>query len=250
MEDSLFSRPEMIEASKKFVRVRLNAHEDRKHALLLIRLRALTHEPKYILNNDFFLLDPTGEKVLFRKGARPYPDFMDEEGGLAGILEQMQTTARMYVGKAPQAELVPWNKSLSGALFRAHADGEPVLLLVTDDTEDSKSVERAVGDPVLLQRFRNEFYFLRVDKGSPELASFKLPAASGLLFLRPSQLGTQAVIMNTKADAKELPKSMAAALDEFSATFPKLSREQITEKGRAEKILHYPGTGKNLDPGR
>src|SRR5688572_8142278 len=162
MEDSLFSQPELIEASRKFVRVRLNAHEDKNHTALLLKLRAINRDPPFLMNNDFFLLDPMGEKALFRKGSRPYPDFMEEEGGLPGVLGQMRMAAKMYPGKAPLAELVPWNKSLSAALVRAHADGEPVLLLITDGSDGSKALEKAVDDAALLQQFRTEFYYVRM----------------------------------------------------------------------------------------
>ncbi len=242
MEGSLLSRPEVIEASKKFVRIRLNSHEDTDHAALLIKLdRALSGNPAR-LNIDLFLLDPTGEKVLFKKGARLYPVFMKEEGGVPGILAQMENVARMYPGKAPEASLVPWNKSLSGAMVRAHSDAEPALLLITDGSENSKSLEKVVGDPALLKRFRTEFFFVRLDKGSAEIAKYKLPNSPGLLFVRPARLGTEAVVMDTKASPEYLSKSMESALSEFGKTFEKLSRQQILDKGKKENI-HQPGAG-------
>ncbi len=253
MESSLLSRPEIIETSKKFVRVRLNAFEDKDNAAVMLSIGGRRAQmTSGSVNIDFFLLDPTGKKVLLTKGDRSFGVFVKEEGGVAGILEEMEKVAKQYPGKAPQAELVPWNKSLSGALVRAHSDAEPALLLITDGSEDSKALEKVVGDPALLKRFRTEFFFVQVDKGSAEIAKYKLPPASGLLFLRPSRLGTEAIVMNTKADPDDLAKSMAAALDEFGKTFEKLSRQQTLDKGKKENI-RQPGAGPSrprTGPGR
>lgn len=236
MEGSLLSRPEIIEASKKFVRVRLNTFEDRDNAAVMLSIGSRRAQmTNGSVNIDFFLLDPTGKKVLLTKGDRAFSAFMKAEGSVAGILEEMEKVAQQYPGKAPQAELVPWNKSLSGALVRAHADAEPLLLLIAA-SDQSKALEKVVSDLELLRRFRTGFFFVKLDLGSAEIAKYKLPKASGLLFLRPSRLGTEAVVMHTKADPNDLANSMAAALDEFGKTFPKLSRTQTLEKGKSEKI--------------
>lgn len=243
MESSLLSRPEVIEASKRFVRVRLNSFEDKDNAALMLSIGSRRAQmTNGSVNIDFFLLDPTGKKVLVTKGDRAFGVFLKEEGGVAGILREMEKVAKLYPGKAPQAELVPWNKSLSGALVRAHSDAEPLLLLIADGSEDSKALEKVVGDPALLRRFRTEFFFVRLDKGSAEIAKFKLPNSTGLLFLRPARLGTEAVVMDTKASPEYLSKSMEAGLAEFGKTFEKLSRQQILDKGKKENI-HQPGTG-------
>lgn len=244
MESSLLSRPEIIEASKKFVRIRLSAHEDKDNAALLFsigsRRAQMTNGNQ---NIDFFLLDPTGKKVLFTKGDRAFGVFLKEEGGVTGILNEMEKVAKQYPGTVPQAELVPWNKSLSGALVRAHSDAEPALVLIADGSEDSKALEKVVGDPALLKRFRTEFFFVRLDKGSAEIAKYKLPNKSpALLFLRPARLGTEAVVLDTKVSPENLSKSMEAALAEFGKTFEKLSRQQILDKGKKENI-HQPGAG-------
>lgn len=250
MESSLLSRPEIIEASKKFVRIRLNSFEDKDNAALMLSIGSRRAKmTNGSVNIDFFLLDPTGKKVLLTKGDRAFGVFLKEEGGVTGILEEMVKVAKQYPGKAPQAELVPWNKSLSGALVRAHADAEPLLLLIAEGSDPSKALEKVVSDRELLRRFRTGFFFVKLDLGSAEIAKYKLPKASGLLFLRPSRLGTEAVVMNTKADPNDLAKSMAAALDEFGKTFPKLSRTETLEKGKSEKI-QYPGAGKSSGPGR
>ncbi len=153
MEGSLLSRPEIIEASKKFVRVRLNTFEDKDNAALMLSIGSRRAQmTNGSVNIDFFLLDPTGKKVLLTKGDRAFSAFMQAEGGVTGILEEMEKVAKQYPGKAPQAELVPWNKSLSVALVRAHADAEPLLLLIADGSDQSKSLEKVVSDLELLRR--------------------------------------------------------------------------------------------------
>lgn len=244
MEDSLFSQPEMKEASKNFVCIRLNCHEDKDNLALLLKLRKMNNDPDYLTNNDLFLLDPTGEKVLFRKGSRTYLDFIEQVGGLKGVLAAMDKAIKQYPGKLSQAALVPWNKSLSSALVRSHADGEPVLLLITDGSEELKAIEKAIGDPSLVRRFSTEFYFVRVAKGSEDVAKLRLPEDLKLMFLRPARLGTDAIIMDTKADPKNLAKSMAAARDEFGKTFRKLSRSDTLRIGYADRIF-YKGPGSN-----
>ncbi len=249
MESGLLSRREVIEASKEFVRVRLNTHEDKDDAVLMLKLGGVRAQmTKGRLNVNFFLLDPTGEKVLFTQGDRYQPDFMKEEGGVSGIVAKMEKVAKQYPGKASQAELVPWNKSLSGALVRAHADAEPLLLLIADGRGPSMVLEKAVSEVELLRRFRTDFFFVKLGLSSEEITTYKLPQAPGLLFLRPSRLGTEAVVMNTKADPDDLAKSMADALAEFGKTFPKLSRKETLEKGKSEKI-HHPGAGRSPGPG-
>ncbi len=243
----MLSLPEIIEASKKFVCVRLNAmgsdEESRKLAL------------KWggrLFNVEFFLFDPTGEKVLLRKNSDGHSNmgqFLGRSGGSSGIASEMEKVAKQYPGKATEAPAVPWMPSLGEALVQAHSDAEPILLLIADGKEASKNLAKLVSDRELLRRFRTGFFFVNLDLGSKEIAKYKLPQESGLLFLRPSRLGTEAVVMNTKADANDLAKAMAAALDEFGKTFRKLSRTETLEKGKSEKI-HYPGAGKRPGPGR
>ncbi len=244
----MLSRPEIIEASKKFVCVRLNAlgsdEESRKLALKW---------GDRLFNVEFFLFDPTGEKVLLRKNSDGHSNmgqFLSKSGGPSGIASEMEKVAKQYAGKATEAPAIPWAPSLGEALVQAHSDAEPILLLITDGTEATKNLAKLVSDRELLRRFRTGFFFVKLELDSKEIAKYKLPRESGLLFLRPSRLGTEAVVMNTKADPKnDLAKSMAAALDEFGKTFSKLSRQETLEKGKSEKI-HYPGAGKGPSPGR
>ncbi len=247
MERGLLSQPQIIEASKKFVCVRLNAmgsDEDSRQLALKWGGR--------LFNVEFFLFDPTGEKVLLCKNSDGHSNmgqFLSRSGGPAGIAAEMEKVAKQYAGKATEAPAIPWAPSLGEALVQAHSDAEPILLMITDGTEASKNLAKLVSDPKLLTRFRTGFFFVKVVPGSKEIAKYKLPQESGLLFLRPSRLGTEAVVMNTTADPNDLTKSMAAATDEFGKTFPKLSRQETLEKGKREKI-HYSATGKGLGPGR
>ncbi len=246
MEGGLLSRPEIIEASRKFVCVRLNATGSDDEA------RKLSLRWGRVVNVEFFLLDPAGEKALLRKnsdGLRNMGVFISQAGGPSGIASEMEKVARQYPGKAPEAPAIPWSPSLGEALVQAHCDSEPVLLVIADGTEASKNLAKLVGDTELLRRFRTGFFFAKLDPGSKEIAKYKLPQESGLLFLRPSRLGTEAVVMNTKAEPNDLAKSMAEALDEFGKTFPKLSRQETLEKGKSEKI-HYPGADKSPGPDR
>lgn len=190
-------------------------------------------------NVSFYLLGPGGEKVHFKKGDRSMGQFLRESGGVSGIVARMEEVARLHPGKAASAEPIPRMRSLAEALVQAHCDAEPILL-VTEGSVEADGLVKRVGSPDVLARFRTAFYFVKLPKDSPEISKFKVPRAPSLLFLRPSRLGTEAVVMETRVSPEDLAGSLEEALGEFGRTFQKLSRDGTLEKGKKEGIRYQP----------
>lgn len=232
MERGLLSDAKIIEASQKLVCVRLHAMEDLENAELARKLGGRAP------NVEFYLLDPTGEKVFDHRGNRSMGQFIKELGGPSGIAAKMEAIARTYPGNktASGPAAVPWMKSVRESLVQANCDAEPILLLVADESEQAKALKKAVAAPQLLSRFRTQFFYVEVQKDSPELSTYQLPQPPALVFLRPSRLGTKAVIMDTPANPENLEKCMENALKEFAKTHEKLSREETLQKGKKEGI--------------
>jgi len=232
MERGLLSDAKIIATSQKFVCVRLDAEEDLENTALSRKLVGRA------TNVEFFLLDPAGEKVFEHRGNRNMGQFINELGGPSGIAAKMDAIARTYPGNktALGPAAVPWMKSVRESLIQANCDAEPILLLIADESEQAKALQKAVAAPELLGRFRTHFFYVEVKKDSPELSTYKLPQAPALVFLRPTRLGTKAVIMDTPANPENLEKCMENALKEFAKTHEKLSREETLEKGKKERI--------------
>lgn len=248
MERGLLSDANIIETSKKFVCVRLHAMEDGENAELARKLGGRAP------NVEFYLLDPTGEKVFDNRGNRSMGQFITASGGPSGIVAKMEAIATTYPGTKsdPGPAPVPWMKSVRESLIQANCDAEPVLLLIADESEQAKAMQKAVAAPELLSRFRTQFFYVKVQQDSSELSTYQLPQRPALIFLRPSQLGTKAVIMETAANPENLGRCMEDALKEFASAHEKLSREETLLKGQRENI-RQPGASPSrprTGPGR
>ncbi len=232
MERGLLSDAKIIEASQKFVCVRLNSTEDLENAEFARKLGGRAP------NVEFYLLDPTGQKVFDQRGNRSMGEFLKASGGASGIAAKMDAIARTYPGNktALGPAAVPWMKTVRETLVQANCDAEPILLLVSDESEQAKALKKVVAAPEVLSRFRSQFFYVEVQRDSPELSTYKLPRAPALVFVRPALLGTKAVIMDTTANLGQLERCMEDALKEFAKAHEKLSREETLLKGKKEGL--------------
>lgn len=225
MERSLLSHATFVGASKDFVCVRLNAHEDEENHQVAGKFGD-RNMPVHL-----YIVDSAGERVFLDivqlvKGKDIKGFFADPECPSL-VAGEMAKIARKHPGKRePRGRAgVPWMKTLREALTQGNCDGKPILLHVSDRSAGSRKLEDLVGDASVQSRFGTEFLFVQVPKDSEEVSKYTLPAPPSLSFAAPKQLGKDVELLTTPADRSALGKSMEKAISEFGRTFKRDPRK-------------------------
>src|SRR4051812_12849927 len=127
MDRSFLSQPEVIEASRQFVCVRLTTYEDQAE---MDFMKSIGHTRSGEVENSMFtVLGPDGQEPVVRADRsmrRAYRDAKEMAAGMAKLIGE-------YKPKATPASL-PVIRDVRLALDVAAADGQPLVVL-------SKSIE-------------------------------------------------------------------------------------------------------------
>jgi hypothetical protein len=134
MDRSFLSRPEVVQASRKFVCIRLATYEDREEAQVLKSI--YVGGSGEVENTTFALLAPDGRTLLARPGRSPQFAFPDS----AQMAQEMHELARAYPPR-PTAPALPRVSDLRLAINVAACDNLPVIAAIGSDPASRQALE-------------------------------------------------------------------------------------------------------------
>ncbi|MGK0187753.1 MAG: hypothetical protein ACI9R3_003543 [Verrucomicrobiales bacterium] len=227
----MFSNSDVIEATRKFVCVRIESYESEENQQLV-----RSHLNGRFANTAFCILAPDGKERLTRSGRGPSQIFSDTDSfasGLHSIAAKFDAS-----GNASEAPVPDFN-SFKLALNVASAD-QRVLVLIAAPEDRLKTVERRLRSLAWDSRVQGRFHF-----DLESTASWKAPlsqkkdAKAGIFLISPDEFGLTGVVMD-RLELAATPNAIMTAMARVNALYAKNTEKKIygghVQEGRAKGI--------------
>jgi len=238
----LFAKQEFLDASRKFVCIRIETYENKESEA---KVRELLNG--VFANTAFCVFDPQGERRLSRTGRSPDQGLGSRRGRGKGdsdqdVIDSMKQIAAKYQakGKAGEALLQDF-LTFRQALNVASADQR--LLLFANVNEESRldveaTLKRVFADSDVVGKFHLNFADPKVDEGWGK----KIKGANkepGLVIIRAGEYGIDGtVVEQLSVDVKEkkLKSALLAANQKFSKVEDRKDYASHVKQGRRQRI--------------
>lgn len=229
-QNSLFSTQEFIEASRKFVCIRIETYENKASEAMVRKLLGGRFE-----NTAFVLFDPSGTRMLSKTGRSPNQGLSSARGpghkaSDSAVVSEMNRIARKFKTKADPtlAELQDFH-SFKQALNVAAADQRLLVLVNAPTTDHEKLGEKlkpVFADPETVGRFHLDFLDASTDKDWAKVlrGSKKGP---GIMIVQSGQFGLDGKVvahLGLDHSVDEIRQSLLIANQKFA----KLEKEKTT----------------------
>ena len=236
----MFSTEEFIEASRKFVCVRIETFENKESEQLVKKVLN-----GRLANTAFVIFNPSGTKTLTRSGRGPQMAMAGSRTDTSGkqntsILASMNRIAKQFKSKSSSAELQDFH-SLRQALNCASADQR--LLVVVNGAKSElattkKTLKSVFADEEVIGKYHLNFLDPKTDRNWTKVLNGE-KKEPGIMVVRSSQFGLEGqVIEQLKLDAGK--ETIVAALSKANTQFAKQevrkNYEQHVQAGRRKGI--------------
>jgi hypothetical protein len=190
MDRSFLSQPEVIEASRKFVCVRLATYEDAEEGELLksmIRTRSGELE-----NSVFTILTPDAKRQLVRAARSPSQAY-DDAKAMAAAMDKIAADYPSSSNAERRVAGLPTVANLRLAVNMAAADDQPLVVVAGGD-ESRRKVEAALERLVWGERFVGRFLYVAASED--ELSQLSgVAGKAGVLVVEPDEYGSKATVL-------------------------------------------------------
>lgn len=210
MDGRFLSKPNVIQASRNFVCVRMMTYESAGEAELL---KTLWRPDAPLENTVFAILDPSGHSIV-RGGRSPQMIFRDSDD----MALRMNEIARYYGsdGKSVPKEL-PAVDTVRLAVDVAACDKRPLVIVVGQSEQERKQLAERLAPSAWSEQLIGKFVYT-TGSGS-DLGPIKnATRSSGYVFVAPGLFGTDGSVLlqlDAKADQNELVSASKRALSMF-----------------------------------
>jgi len=202
MDRSFLSRPEVVQASRKFVCIRLATYESFEEAQVLRSI--FVGGSGQVENTTFALLSPDGKTPLARSGRSPNWSFAQAKE----MALSMDRIANYYRGRPIGSAPLPAVANLRLAVNVGACDNLPVVALLSDNPNTVR-LARVAWEPALLGRA-----VYTVDRPSAAARLVSGGLKPGLYVLQPGTYGQDArVLASLEAESPDLSAELTRALD-------------------------------------
>ena len=223
----------MVEASRKFVCVRLATYENQAEADFTKTIHL--GKSGFVENSTFGILSPDGKQKLTRAGRAPFYEYRNAHAMAEGMkkIAAEHKVANETVYSDPQ---LPYIASLDLAINVSSADKLPLVVVVGNDPAKTKELEAKLLPLAWSHTFAGQFNYVTADKaddfkpvtgieGDPE-------SMNSVLILEPGKFGLSGDVL-AELDASASTEEIQAALSKAVATMerPRKSRRAHVNMG-------------------
>lgn len=229
MDGRFLSKPNVIQASRSFVCVRMMTYESASEAELL---KTLWRPDAPLENTVFAILDPDGRSIV-RGGRSPQMVFRDADD----MATRMNEISRYYGSNgATVPKELPSVDTVRLAIDVAACDKRPLVIVVGQNEQERKQLASRLAPAAWSNQLIGKFVY--TTGGNGDLASIKnAKSASGYVFAAPGLFGTEATVLTqlgSNASPKELASASTAVLKMFHPQ--ELSHHEHVRAGRQNGI--------------
>ena len=200
MDESFLSQADVIQASRRFVCIRLATYEDEKEAKILKTI--FTGRSGELENTVFSILSPDGKRGLVRSGRSPHFAFSGAPQFAARqMVNSMNRIAQQFQAKESAnsgSRELPKLKDFRLGLNVAACDNQPLVVVVGGDAKTVAELERRLVPLAWSDEFIGQFIYAVSSKP----AELKKPLGqnaevkSGYLVVQPGRFGTTGEILS------------------------------------------------------
>ena len=227
----MFSNPEVIELSRKFVCVRIDSYESAENQEIVRSYLDGRFE-----NTAFCVLAPDGETRLTRSGRGPKHVFRTTDALLA---ELQSILAKTKAQGDRQAAPLPDFHSFKLALNIASAD-QRVLVLIAAPEAQLGATEKGLRSLAWNPKVEGRFHFDLASDGSwKEPLGQEAEAKPGIYVISPGAFGLDGKVLNhleLDSEPETILEALARANATYAATTTKKLYSDHVAKGRAQGI--------------
>ena len=211
MDRSFLSQPEVVQASRKFVCIRLATYESFEEAQVLRNL--FVGGSGQVENTTFALLSPDGRTPLVRAGRSPNWDF----SGAQDMAAAMDRIASLYPDRytAGGADL-PVVDNLRLALNVGACDHLPVVALLSDNPQQLQRWRAQLASVAWNPSVQGRAIYC-LDRTASARTLIRGRVENGLVVLQSGQFGLDgSVLANLDVDSPQLVTQLTRALSRYS----------------------------------
>lgn len=217
MDRSFLSQPEVIQASRRFVCIRLTTYEDEAETAFSRSL--FIGGSRDVENTTFALLAPDGKTKLTRAGRATRGLF----GDAPDMARHMNEIAAQYSGKAESAKglpALPVTLDVRLGLDVAASDGLPLIVVFAGNDQSRAVLEAKVSELAWNPEYMGRFTYA-IAGTVKELATITGDTSQeGVLFIEPDTFGQKGKIVQV-VPTVAVPEQLAATMRTLANTHPK-----------------------------
>lgn len=220
MDRSFLTNAKVIEASRKFVCIRLATYEDEAEAEFLKTI--YLGNTGQLENTVFVILSPDGDENLCRPGRGPHFAFRSA----SQMAVEMDRIAAKYESKdhQPGKALLPEMKDVRLGVNVGACDGVPSVICVAKTQEELDKVKTKLAPLALSDDLAGKFVFASTtDKTELDGVKVKCDGDSGILVVLPDDYGLDAKIKSSFPIDTDI-ETLKAELSKIANNQPKASK--------------------------
>ena len=239
----MFANEDFIEASRKFVCIRIETYENKESEE---KVRALLNGA--FANTAFCLFDPEGEERLSRAGRGPSMGLGGRGGrgeqasGDAGVIQRMNQIAAEYSPKGQKEDVTLQDfNSFRQALNVASAD-QRLLVFLNAESSNRQRVEAELKQVFADSEVVGKFHLKLKDGTMDENWAKVVQGATdkpGILIIRSGTFGLEGEVVEQlpiSSDAKKIKSAMLNANKTFAAREDRKTYRDHVTSGRRQGI--------------
>jgi hypothetical protein len=254
----LFAKKEFIEASRKFVCIRIETYENKESEAMVRKLL----NGKFA-NTAFCVFDPQGKRQLSSAGrspsqglqtrggrgrgrggpsAKPGSGTAAEDDSHDNVIRQMQRIAGQFksTGESEETALQDFN-TFRQALNVASADQRLLMFVNVDEkaiTKVRSELQTVFADPEIVGKFHLDFANTKTDQkwGQAIDGSKNEP---GLVIVHSGQFGIDGQVvshLSATEDAESIKKALLAANEKFASAEKRKKYSSHVQQGRRQRL--------------
>ncbi len=245
----MFSQKEFIEASRKFVCVRLESYESKEHQDLVRSFLNGRFE-----NTAFSILAPDGEERLTGSSRSPTQVLGSSgrgpqaaPGSSDDVIDGMNNIAKSYRPKGDENEVTLQDfHTFRQALNVASGDQRLLLFVAAPDSELGRirrDLQPIFASDDVVGRFHLDFGSSSTDANWSDVIE-KTSAKSGFVIVRADAFGQEGEVMEQlplTASAESLKAALLSANEKFAETEARKVYSEHVQTGRSEDVFFEGG---------
>jgi hypothetical protein len=235
IDENFLTKKEVIDASKKFVCIRLTSYENKAEEKFVEKITGV------MVNTAFAILNPNGEPEMKLRGNRRGP--ADLFTDTADMVKQMNDIAAKYpVKDASAIPALPITLSAKVGMAVAAADLQPLLVVISADPVKRASYESQVAKLAWSSAIRGRMTYASA-ANVKEIQQLKGETISeGVMLIEPNYFGSGGDVVK-KVNASVIGTSLESAISDTLKNHIRVakSRQELKRKGLAEGIFYETG---------
>ncbi len=236
IDSTYLHRPEVIDASKEFVCIRLTAYEDESERVFMSKL-----VKGQVSNTAFAILAPDGTPAVQNKGTGKGPSGLFDNA--AEMARGLKEIASRYPSKASQgAPALPVTLNAKVGMVVAAADNQPFALVLSADPDRQQQLEEKLAKIAWNSHFEGRFIYAMASS-MEEISRVKgCSISDGILLIEPDMFGMGGkIVAEIPGDpsAEAIEQAMTKCMQNFVPV--QKTRSELAAKGFQQEIFYETG---------